>query len=319
MATTNQVRHWMFTWYETEKVPFWNPDKMAYMIYQPELCPTTERLHFQGYVAFKRSMKMGMVKKALMSNTVHVEPINGTPEQARHYCMKKVEGCVCRHCMGQGVRIEDGEITEHGTFTTQGKRSDLEDVSKAIKEGKSIKEIVAEHTTTSIRYLKGIKAVHRILVRPTRPETTTNVIIYGSTEAKKSTYVWSKFERDQVYNGYIKGNWWENYREEPVAFYDEFDGGDHMDVSYFKRITDRFPVVVPCKGDSYEYVTGVNIFASNVDPRNWYPAVHWEPIKRRMNHIIYCRKYGEEMLFTCEKCNEDCDMVNDVRECYNKD
>lgn len=311
---TTQVRHWSFTWYEVDKVPFWNPDKMVYMIFQPEMCPTTNRLHFQGYVAFKRSMKIGMVKKALMSKTVHVEPIHGTPDQARHYCMKPVEGCVCKHCVGEGVRIEGGEISEFGDFAIlgQGKRSDLENVVKDIKEGKGLKEIVNNHTSAAIRYYKGINFVRKLINVKERPKTITNIILWGDTGCFKSTFAWSKY--GNIWNGYLPPGWWEGYDHQEAALYDEFDGKEHMDVSLFKKITDRFPVTVPCKGDSHEYTTGINIFNSNINPRDWYPRYHWEAIKRRMNHIVHCQKFNDELIYNCEVCIDNCDIVNEIKE-----
>lgn len=312
MGSTNQVRHWSFTWYDTDTTPTWNPDKMTYMVYQPEVCPTTNRPHFQGYVAFKRSMKMGMVKKTLGSKTVHVEVVQGTPEQARHYCMKPVEGCVCHHCMGQGVRIEGGEITEHGTFTFQGKRSDLEEVSKAIKEGKSIKEIASLHTTSAIRYLKGIVSVHKLINVVRRQGEVENVIFYGDTTCYKTTICWNLYGEADIWNDYIGPGWWENYNGQEIALYDEFNGREHMDSSMFKKITDKFPVNVPFKGGSNPYLARVNLFTSNVDPRDWYSRVHWKPIKRRMNHIIYCRKYVDQRMYTCEKCIDECELVGRI-------
>lgn len=296
----SQVQHWCFTWHETNTMPTWNPDRMRYMIYQAEMAPDTGKLHFQGYVEFHRSMKMGMVKKAIGSKTVHLEPRQGSRGAARDYCMK------------EDTRVENGGPFEFGEWIEgqQGKRSDLEEVSIKVKEGKSFREIAEVHTSSAIRYHKGIKVVSRVLNVKKRPNEVINIVMYGDTECGKSTYFWKKYP--DLYNGYISGNWWENYDGQGTAFYDEFDGQNHMDVSFFKKITDRFPVTVPFKGDSVDYVAGVNLFASNVNPIEWYPRVHWEPIKRRMNHIIYCRKVGEERFYSCDKCGAACEVVDEI-------
>jgi len=298
----SQVQHWCFTWHEQNTMPVWNPDKMRYMVYQAEVAPDTGKLHFQGYVEFHRSQKMGMVKKAIGSKTVHLEPRQGSRHQARDYCMK------------EETRAENGGPFEFGEWIEgqQGKRTDLEEVSNKIKLGKSFCEIATEHTASAIRYHKGIKVVSKVINVKKRPDTTVNIVMYGDTLCGKSTYFWKKYPN--LYNGYLSGNWWEEYDGQDVALYDEFDGQDHMDVSYFKKITDKFPVTVPCKGDSSKYVAGINLFTSNINPRDWYPRVHWDAIERRMNHIIYCRKVGEERFYSCDKCGAICPIVNEINE-----
>lgn len=298
-----QISQWCFTFWEQDRMPGWNPDKMRYMVYQAEQCPDTGKKHFQGYVEFHRTQKMGMVKKALGSNTVHLGPRQGSRAQARDYCMK------------EDTRLPEGGPFEFGEWIEgqQGKRTDLEDVAKKIKEGKSFKEITEEHTTTVIRYTKGIKAVQKILNVKKRPEEVENIILYGDTGCGKSTYIWRKFP--EIWTGYIPG-WWEGYDKHDYAFYDEFDGAVHMDVSLFKKVTDKFPLNVPCKGDSIDYVARVNLFASNINPRDWYPRQHWEAIKRRMNHIIYCRRLGDERFYTCEVCEGECGIADEIKNAF---
>ena len=102
---------------DTEKVPTWNAERMRYLVYQLERAPTTGILHYQGYVEFKRSTKMGGVKKALGSDTVHLEPRQGTRDQARGYCMKEESRIDGPYEFGQYVESE------------QGKRSDLDSLA----------------------------------------------------------------------------------------------------------------------------------------------------------------------------------------------
>lgn len=297
---SQQVAHWMFTWYKPDAMPNWNPDKMRYMIYQAEQCPTTGKKHFQGYVEFHRSQKLGAAKKALGDPKLHLDVRQGSRAQARDYCMKEDTR------MPEGGPFEFGEWIEG----SQGKRTDLDEVSVKIKAGKSFKEIATEHTNTAIRYHKGIKVVSKVLNVKTRSREVENVILWGDTECGKSTYVWNKYGSD-IYSGYIVG-WWENYDGQEVAFYDEFNGKEHMDSSLFKKICDVFPVVVPCKGDSVAYLARINLFSSNVNPRDWYDRVHWDAIRRRMTHIVHCQKFNGERIYNCELCPDNCSVVDDL-------
>lgn len=305
---TNQVRNWTFTWYD-EALPPWNPDKMKYMVYQPEICPTTGRAHFQGFITFKRSMKMGMVKKALLSNTVHIEVCQGTPEQARHYCMKPVEGCVCHHCMGEGLRIEGTLPTEHGVFETQGQRNDLKEVVAKIKNGASLHSIVDENTGAYLRYHGGIEKAIKILNPKKRnPQNPcVNWIIFGKSGVGKSWFTGEKFP--EAYTGYLKGrNFWQNYRNEENAVYNEFVG-EHMHYEVWKEICDRYPCSVDVKGGDAQYTTNMNVFTSNKDPRQWWTGKDWREMERRCNHIIYWL-YGGNI--NCIVCQGECELVDEI-------
>jgi len=63
------------------------------LAYQKELAPDTGRLHVQGYIAMNSSTKVTGFMKALgldhkQRNVWHVEPRNGTEQQAIDYCSK---------------------------------------------------------------------------------------------------------------------------------------------------------------------------------------------------------------------------------------
>jgi hypothetical protein len=65
---------WMFTIYEED----WTHQrigratltaKVRYMVYQAERAPTTNRLHYQGFIICKRKVTMKTVKKLLACDT----------------------------------------------------------------------------------------------------------------------------------------------------------------------------------------------------------------------------------------------------------
>ena len=93
--------------------------------------------HLQGYGVFHNQMRHKKVHDMLKG--CHVESRKGSHLQASEYCKK------------------DGDYVEKGDAPQQGKRSDLEEVAEKIKKGISVKEIASEHTTTYIKYGRGIK------------------------------------------------------------------------------------------------------------------------------------------------------------------
>lgn len=107
------LRNWCFTSYDLEnfKVPDDNR-YFRYCVYQAETCPTTGSLHYQGYVEFTRTMRMKKVKELFGDQSMHLEPRQGSREQARAYCMKE--------------ETQYAKPIEFGTWDVEpGKRIDL--------------------------------------------------------------------------------------------------------------------------------------------------------------------------------------------------
>jgi len=89
MSDTSGLRNWCWTTYQLPvKVPETNKYH-RYTVYQLEKCPETQRVHAQGYTEFTRTMRMRAVKEAFSDDTIHLEPRQGTRQQARVYCMKE--------------------------------------------------------------------------------------------------------------------------------------------------------------------------------------------------------------------------------------
>jgi len=58
---------------------------IKYIIYQGELCKDGKK-HIQGFLQLNKKKEMTFIKKLLNDKTLHIEPMRGTPEQARLYC-----------------------------------------------------------------------------------------------------------------------------------------------------------------------------------------------------------------------------------------
>jgi len=305
MEHTPQIRHWCFTWYEN-RWPAWIPDKMIYLVYQVEQCPDTGRPHIQGYVEFKRSVRLGSAKKLIGSNTAHLEPRQGSRDQARAYCMKDES------------RV-DGPYEQGEWLSGADKRSELQEAITKIKEKVDWSIIVEDFTGVAVRYWKSLKLTWAHFNLPARDGTTPvyNLYIYGDAGVGKTRFShWLASRFNQVpYTGYIR-NWWEDYVGQQWALYDDFDGAVDMAPGAFKKICDRYSVTVQCKGGSAQYRASVNIFTSNLPPIEWYERVHWDAIKRRGCHQIYWRT-GD--IFSCEapgcKVGEsgECELIEHIR------
>lgn len=140
-------RNWCFTDHGSE-----DPKDIGfkYIVYQREVCPTTKKEHWQGYVEFENGRSLASLKKQWPS--VHLEPRKGTQTQARKYCMKdesRAPGC---------IPVEKGEPGR------QGSRTDLDSMVDAIEDGATSREIFTEFRGNAFRHLgmieRGIEVVH---------------------------------------------------------------------------------------------------------------------------------------------------------------
>lgn len=89
----SQARSWIATCYANAEDPdaFRDSlclDSIKYGIWQQERCPTTGRLHLQCYFEFRKPLRMPAVKRAIGDASAHVEPRQGSREEARDYCQK---------------------------------------------------------------------------------------------------------------------------------------------------------------------------------------------------------------------------------------
>lgn len=122
----SRFRNCCFTLFRDQD-PVYDPQLMSYLVYQHERCPSTSREHIQGYVEFRSQYSLSRVKDILKDPTAHIEKRRGTAQQASDYCKKRETAL--------------GSFTEFGEISSQGKRSDLEEVKELIDQKASIKEI----------------------------------------------------------------------------------------------------------------------------------------------------------------------------------
>jgi len=119
------------------------PDGVTYMVWQLE---KVAHLHCQGYVELAHNQRISWVRKHI-SDTAHweIRAKGSSGELARHYCMKPVDGCDCKHCKKaragneqQSTPRELGVIREmrQGYRKGNGIRNDIIEFRDAIISGK---------------------------------------------------------------------------------------------------------------------------------------------------------------------------------------
>lgn len=262
-----QVRHWCFTDFTTKNFRNWKSFDLLSkgircMVYQLEQCPKTNQLHVQGYVEFYKVMRLGQVKRALESTSIHLEPRKGTRNQAYAYACK------------EDTRVIGTEPVYLGVFDTkQGYRSDLAMVTDLVRSGANEREIMEQCPTQHIKYTRGIQ--RQIYLRNQhRVNAHRKVdvhVIWGDTRTGKTRFVYDKFGPANVYTAKFNENgklWMNGYSGQKVLLINEFYGQARL--GFMLELLDNYVQQLETKGGFIVTQWDTVYITSNKHPQDWY-------------------------------------------------
>lgn len=294
-------RHYCFTYWDVSKnlIEMINsPDgvkNVRYMVYQKEMCPATQKLHYQGYIELKNAIRGTQLQKILGSpnskenpSACHFSERRGTRDEARNYCMK------------QDTRVEGP--WEFGNYSGggQGKRNDIRRMYDLIKEGKN--DVVLQEQDPAC-YARHYKAFDRMRANILREETKKKfrklkvVALVGDAGTGKTRHVMDK-------HGYAKGDvytlpanddslWWDGYAGEKILLIDEFYGG--IKYGTLLKILDGYDMRLPIKG-GFTYANWEKVYiTSNKQPHEWYSFGSTPALNRRITKIRHFKSADTEL------------------------
>lgn len=267
-------RNWMITIFNEEE--FNNglsviKHTVDYVCGQWELCPTTKKKHFQGYIEINKPMTMYAIKKLIKTPTAHLEPRLGTQEQAISYCTKD--------------DTSTGERVEWGEKKQQGKRTDLEIAIDLAEQNIPICEIIHENPKY-LRYMKYLKEYQQdwIALHPMPREPPTVEVLIGETGSGKTRYVEEKEEiLYKVQETSSNTMFFDGYQGQEAVLIDDFKG--NIRFNFLLQLLDRYNLRVNTKGGTTNWCPKRIYITSNYEPHEWYPNLKvWEiaPLLRRI-------------------------------------
>lgn len=218
-------------------------DEVEYSIYQKEKCPSTGRVHWQGFVRFKSRKRFSTVKR-LLGDNVHIE-------YAR--CVAKA----IEYCSKEESRLESPiEI---------GEKPDVKrklDVVSEIKSGKCPKKIIEENPTIW-RSLRQLIQLSSIMSTP-RTMMTQGLMLIGPTGCGKtrSAVLIGQFLGVETYFVEPTMTWWDNYHGQETVICDEFRCLQKP--SDLLRLVDRYPLQLPVKGGFVNFNSRLVILTTNL-------------------------------------------------------
>jgi len=255
---------------------------------QWERCPTTGTRHFQGYVVFTKPHKIKGDKGAqaiLQDPTLHME----------RRAKDSTEAKAVKYCTKEETRLEP-PVSEGDFKTTQGKRTDLDEVKEMIDEGKDELEIADEYFNSWVRNYRAFREYKIMRLGAIRDGSTEMVVRYlwGRSGSGKTRAIFDEYKADNVYmvmrptNGSL---YYDGYKGQEVIVFDDFYGWAPL--SHMLNIMDRYPMQLKIHGGMMPMLktTTTIIFTSN---KYWEELYQWpnEEIKSAFRRrISYVREF----------------------------
>lgn len=247
----SRFRNVCFTSFDNEE-PKYIPDIMSYLVYGLEICPSTGKWHWQGYIEFVRQISRRQLKEVLGS--AHFEHRHGTAQEAAEYCAK------------------EGEYCEHGEISNPGRRTDLRSVAQSIVDGNTIHNVAIESPSLFVQYGRGLSLLAEISAQQ-RQSTWRNVrcsIWWGKTGTGKTKCFFSQYELSDSYRFVYRdrNDFWNGYSGQKHILFDEFES--QIRLSNMLMYMDGHPLQLDVKfGHSYANWESVTII-SNSNPNTFY-------------------------------------------------
>lgn len=219
---------------------------------------------------------LSTIKVLLGSSGAHIERRAGTAQQARDY-----------------FAVPDGksgetllEAQEFGQLSHQGKRSDLDEVIAAVKEGASRQALAELYPAQIVKYGQGLKRLKEDLKPAPEPYSRKYVEYhYGPPGIGKSSGAIANYPG--AYAKDCDTKWWDNYEGQDVVRMDDFPGA--MTCILAKKWLGEVNVPLEWKCGSTEMRYTKVIITSNDAPEDCFQQakdVHRAAFMRRLSKIV---------------------------------
>ena len=295
MSIRSKARNWCFTLNnptidETQIAEaLQEAGSLVYAIYQLEQ-GENGTVHFQGYVMFQDQEYLQPTLKNCLP-TAHWEVAKGTPMQNKIYCSKP-ETRLTPPC-------------ELGIFpeTSQGRRTDLEGLKKALQSGLTQHQYATDHFEIFVKYPNLIKHWYEATVQPRKSvDGFKCFFFYGKAGTGKSTlaqYLASQGGMEPF--RYSLRGFWDGYIGQRRVIFDDFRGSD-LSYGDFKRVIDKFSLRINVKCSSCELAANEFYITSNFTPDEWWSeevtGKDRSAIFRRITDVFFFPEKGKFRHYT---------------------
>lgn len=276
-----------------------------YLVMGLEKCPTTNKMHLQGFMYFTNPRSWNGVQKdgvGKLGNKIvpfgFLENSDGSPLSNKHYCLKgdqdkeewsllKIKGP--HYGAGHTAQSKGTTWWEFGECPAQGARTDIAAVVKDIQDKKVLNEydLFSQHPESAVAMHKGFMRMIRVLRAPrtTFPDVH---ILYGPPGTGKSLMAYLAGAKFISICGDRKAPFLQGYDGEDCVCFDDIDP-EQCSPQWFFKICDRYNFICNTKGDEQPFRATTIYVTTNVHPKYWWPnadADHYLAFERRIKTII---------------------------------
>jgi len=245
-----------FTDHNVEVEPDFS-DKLRYLAYAKETCPSTGKEHWQGFAYAKTAMRLPGWKKLLPG--AHIEAMRGDFQSNTTYCSK------------------EGQLIQHGQPPRQGERTDLQELKVLLDSGRRPMEIadevegmfgvVARTERFSENYfqykrqksIENDRGIPEVYIRWGPPGT-------GKTRWMDDTYGTTGWVRHP--DNTTK---WNDDCDRDVILFDDVKANEIASIARLIVLCDRYPIRVKAHNKFIWWKPRVIVFTSNYNPLEWWP------------------------------------------------
>jgi hypothetical protein len=263
----SKFARWSFTNFDLDHDYTQLMNECSYLIVGLETCPKTKTIHHQCYVEFTSQRVFSTIKKLVPK--AHIESAKGGPEANKKYCSK-----------------DNNVIIEHGEMKRQGKRTDLDNVKKMIKNGATLDDII----DTDANY-QCIRASEVILkYKEPKRNWKPNVYWYYGPTGTGKTKMAVEMAGARFWMSNKNLQWWEGYDGHENVIIDDFRP-NYCDFPELLRILDRYEYRVMVKGGSRQLRCKNIWITAPFHPKDAYTHVN-EDVNQLLRRIDEIKLFG---------------------------
>lgn len=248
--------------------------QIKYIVFGKEVGEETHTPHLQGFISFHNPKTFDQTVKFLGNKRINIEMTKGSEEENRAYCTK------------------DQDFFQWGVCPIrQGKRNDIEAVRDVINNGGGMREVVQVATSyQSIRFAETL-----IKYAPLKERTEPPLVkwYYGPTGTGKSRQAYSECPINDLWVNSNTLQWYDGFCGQHYVIIDDFRASQIL-FSFFLRILDRYPLMVPVKGGFARWDPTTIIITSTHHPKDCWKNEDinesLDQLLRRINIIQYFQK-----------------------------
>lgn len=261
--------------FDTELARIWAEPDVVFLAGQYELAPTTQAMHFQGYICLSRSVRARHVV-LLIGNNAHVERREGSHDQAVEYVTKVETRWVPLNGEQQPIILDRRR--------PEGAAGVWDAILALVRSGASDHDIASAYPGHFARYCNGIASLRQVIA-PARSKKPFVVWMYGPTGCGKSQLCHA-LSTNHTACWKAPDSWWATYRQQEVLILDEMSP-EWMPFRTLLRILDRYPLISQVKGSHIQVNSPVILITAHAHVQ-----------------AIYAIDKEET-----DECNRRCDMI----------